>query len=362
MKVFIVKTLCVFFALLFSACGLYGCTATWQEIQSVRFNTDVYIAVKGQPIAQKDEILSYLKALETMLEVDGDSCVAKFNVSTANLPVAITEECAELFALSSRYYALTQGKFNIAVRPVSKLFKLTSDTYDGTPPEPFPTATQTDALKSAINLENINLDYSKKTLSKTVNSAQIDFGGIAKGYAVDKVTAILTQAGYSEGYINIGGSSLYIFSTQENLSIKHPRKNGEFIISVSNKLTRNTPLSTSGDYERFYMKNGKRISHIIDGISARPLETNIVSATVMGVSATLTDALSTALCCFTHYPNDINASPLIAFAKQLLLSEEYKNLCFFIIYDDGNIKQLLTNKKQGEDFTLLDKDYMVVEF
>ena len=362
MKTFTTKISFALCAILSAFLFFVGCSPSWQEIQAVRFNTDVYIAVKGEPVGEKEKILSYLSILETMLKTDGNSCVAQFNSAAPKVPVTVTEECAELLVLSDRYHELTQGKFIVAVRPASKLFKLSGDTFDGNPPEPFPTDYETEAIKLPTRFENVRYDYALKTLSKSVDDTEIDFGGIAKGYAVDKIATLLTQAGYTEGYINIGGSSLYIFSTPENLSVKHPRKNGELILSVSNVLTKNTPLSTSGDYERYYIKDGKRYSHIIDGVTARPADTGIASATVMGGTATLTDALSTALCCFAHTPEDISVSPLVSYMKLLLDTEEYKNLSFFVVYDDGNFKQILTNKKQGEDFTLLDGDYTVVEF
>ena len=54
------------------------------------------------------------------------------------------------------------------------------------------------------------------------------------------------------------------------------------------------------------------------------------------------------------------SSPLINFMKELLQTQQYKDLGFFVVFNNGTDKQILTNKKQGEDFTLLDNEYVIV--
>ncbi len=363
MKKILKKLVIVLLSVIFVVFPLSACASSWQIIDTVRFNSDVYIAVKGNEIKDKNYILDFLSQLENSISIDDNtSCVKQINNADVNTSVPITEECLDLFSLSKRYHALTNGKFNVAVRPASVLYKLSSDTFDKNAPSPFPSNSDVDAVKPLINPENFIASPADKTLSKIVSGAQIDFGGIAKGYAVDKIAYSLTQAGYTEGYINIGGSSLYIFSSQDDLKVKHPRKENDHIISINKDLIKQSSVSTSGDYEKFYLNDGKRYSHIIDGVSGMPVSTNIVSATAIGVSASFTDALTTALCCLSHDPVNKENSQLITFAKSLIEKYEFRNLSLFVVYNDGKTKLLLSNKKQGKDFTLLDNDYSVIEF
>ncbi len=366
------KLIAVFSALLFIVLPLTACYSDWQVtnpnwqiIRSSNFNTSVYIAVKGNPVNEKTYILDLLTRLEESLSVKTEnSCIKKINGADADTPVEMTDECMELFALAKDYYDLTDGKFNIAVRPAAMLYKLSSDTFNGKPPESFPSEKDIENLKLVIDLNNFTADYENKTLSKTNAEAQIDLGGIAKGYATDKVYKILCDAGYTEGYINIGESSLYILNIQDGLKIAHPRKDKSYIMTIDKSLIQNQPISTSGDYEKYYVDENtkKRYCHIIDGTTAKPISTNIASVTVIGVSASFTDALTTALCCMEHDPVCKENSQIITYVKELLKKDEYKDLSVFAVYDDGIYKQILTNKKQGKDFTLLDGVYKIVEF
>lgn len=359
------KLIAVFSALLFIVLPLTACSSNWQIIESSNFNTSVYIAVKGKPVKEKKRILDLLTYLEESLSVKSQtSCVKELNDADADTPVETTDECMELFTLAKKYYDLTNGKFNIAVRPAAMLFKLSSDTFNENPPENFPSEEDIENLKPIIDLNNFTADYENKTLSKKNAEAQIDLGGIAKGYATDKVYRILSDAGYTEGYISIGSSSLYILNIQDGLKIAHPRKKESYIIKIDKSLIQNEPVSTSGDYVKYYVdKNtNKRYCHVMDGTTAKPISTNIVSVTAIGVSAAFTDALTTALCCMEHDPARKDNSQIITYAQALFEQEEYKNLSIFAVYDDGTYKQILTNKKQGKDFTLLDADYEIVEF
>ena len=138
----------------------------------------------------------------------------------------------------------------------------------------------------------------------------------------------------------------------------HPRKDGN-IIKITEKLT-DLSVSTSGDYERTYFYNGTTYSHIIDPSSGRPADTHIASATVITENGLKADALSTALCLFSHDPKNSDNSELIDFIKNTLKTSDFKNSAFYVVYDDNNYKQIITNKKQGENFTLSDNDYQVV--
>ena len=120
----------------------------------------------------------------------------------------------------------------------------------------------------------------------------VDLGGIAKGHAVDQVTALLRDAGVTMASISAGGDSRIIGDRQGEpwtVGVRDPRNKDGMAVLLP---LIDTAVSTSGDYERFFEKDGVRYHHILDpetGNSAR----GSLSVTIIGPDATLTDALST---------------------------------------------------------------------
>lgn len=130
-------------------------------------------------------------------------------------------------------------------------------------------------------------------------SLKLDLGGIAKGYAVDIVDGLFDSYGYKFGYFGFGGSSMLV---------KRHRDSGDYKIELVNprSVKRDSyiripvfdeKLSTSGDNEQYYMLDGERYCHIINPETGKPVQTGIISATVIGGSAASADALTTAVMC-----------------------------------------------------------------
>ena len=342
-------------AIIISACCfmLNGCNE-YSVINGVTaFNTDVYILADGKAMPQttKTEILSLLENLDAEFsladEFNDTSFTAKFNQSADGLAFdgypnakAVLDEC-------KRVYALTP-KFNPAVAPILDLWKLSSSTFiKGDANFLPPTA-------DLINASLLNADFNSVTVSedkaiKSNPALKIDLGGVVKGYATEKIKDILQANGYTDGYVSIGGSSLYILSSAEDLGVKHPRKD-DLIIKVNKAQVKNQAVSTSGDYVRFHEYSGQRYCHILDGQTGKPTQSGFNSVTVIGKNGCFVDAISTALACMER-------QEFISFSKANLA-----DYSVFGVFDFGGEKQILTNKKQGEHFTLLDKEYTVVNF
>ncbi len=353
MKNFI-KTLCLLLSLLF-AFGLFGCANNNYNGQNktlnlIRFNTNVHIEVYGKPLSESTS--SKIKAL--VGELDGElsitkntSKVTEFNAKRANERVELSDTAIDLIKKAKEYYTLTDGGFNFAVQPLSVLWGFKPSEYpikNFTPP----TDDAIDTIKPLCNPSLIEI--SDNAIYKTVDGAQIDLGGIAKGYATQQIAELLKADGHTDGYVSIGTSSLYILNLMsgENVfSVRHPRKNDDIILSFTQRQISNSAVSTSGDYERFYEVDGVRYSHIIDGTTGKPANTGVISATVLGGDACFTDALSTALCVT---PRDKIGDIITA----------YPELRFFVVYQAGNVKELITNQTQG-DYTLRDDSYKVVK-
>lgn len=340
--VFIITFICLFA----SACGNGG----WAQAYFTYFNTNVTITLKDANLnAQtKNKIESALKTIEDELSTDKtSSCVYNFNNATTGQLVTMTDTALLLIQTAKDFDTHFPNKFSPAVYPLVDLWQFTPEKYN----ETFILPSEDDILttKNLCDLDLINIDTENNTASKTTDGVKLDFGGIAKGYALTQITDLLKPQNISMGYVNLGGSSIYVYGVPDYLGISHPRKNTE-IIRVMPSVVKNAFIGTSGDYQKYHIVGEKRYSHIIDLTTGSPADTGFTSVTVVCNDGAFSDMLSTALMCFTY---DEMTS---------LLSNTALEFDVFAIYDKDGKKEVLTNKKQGEDFTLLDSEFVVKSF
>lgn len=212
--------------------------------------------------------------------------LTKINNEAFIKPIKISTEMFTLLQRSLYYSELTRGAFDISFSSVGYLYDYRNNQK--------PSAQELKGLKNAINYQKIDLDEKTSTVYFSDNRIKIDLGGIAKGHAVDQCIRLLQAAGVKNAYVNAGGDSRLIGRKHDRLwyiGIKHPRD--------KDKLLANLPLeaialSTSGDYERFFIEGDIRYHHIIDpktGDSARAVQ----SATILAENSTMADALSTSI-------------------------------------------------------------------
>jgi thiamine biosynthesis lipoprotein len=123
---------------------------------------------------------------------------------------------------------------------------------------------------------------------------RIDLGGIAKGYAVDRGMNMLQQAGITSALISAGGDTRVIGKRWDrpwHIGIRNPREEGSIVSMIP---LENSAISTSGDYERYFVEDGVRYHHILDPKTGTSTN-EILSSSIIGQSATDTDALSTSV-------------------------------------------------------------------
>jgi len=119
----------------------------------------------------------------------------------------------------------------------------------------------------------------------------LDLGGIAKGFAVDEAVSFLMESGVEEGMVNAGGDIRVWGDRKWKIGVRNPRGTG--IIAVVE--LENCAIATSGDYERFFMVDGKRYHHILDGKTGFPASSGLVSVSVIAPTSVLADAYATAV-------------------------------------------------------------------
>ena len=198
------------------------------------------------------------------------------------------KEYVDLVSRCVEISTLTDGFFDITVFPLVKLWGFDNKTYR------VPDESEITENLTKVGYEKINLTGKTVTLSQ---SAEIDFGGIAKGYCTDKIVSYLKSRGVKNGILNLGGN-VYVLGLKDNgeeykVGIAHPNGADCFgLLSVHDKA-----VVTSGQYQRNFSYNGKQYGHIIDPHTGYPVENGFRSVTIIGEDGTLCDALSTAVFC-----------------------------------------------------------------
>ena len=203
---------------------------------------------------------------------------------------------------------------------------------------------------TALNEERLETTDKKTNTDESISSIYIedqctlDLGAVGKGIACDVAQNYLKQQKEVSGaVIAVGGSILLYGSkadgTNWNVAVQNPRgKDGEAMGVLS--LSGTTNVSTSGDYEKYFMQNGKRYHHILDPSTGYPAESSLISVTVVSDNGLLSDGLSTA--CF-----------VLGKEKGQKLLETYGAEGIFI---DQN-KKVTVTKGLKDKFTILNEEY-----
>ena len=198
----------------------------------------------------------------------------------------VSAELLKLLLAGQRVSELTNGAFDLTFASAGRYY----DYRKGVAPD----ARTLDASIAAIDHRHIEIDAAGARVRYRHPATYVDLGGIAKGYAVDQAAAILDRAGIQQASVAAGGDSRIIGDRRGQpwvVGVRHPRRADQMAVRLP--LT-DTAISTSGDYERFFIKDGERFHHILDPKSGTSAH-NSMSVTILGPSGILTDALSTSV-------------------------------------------------------------------
>lgn len=186
----------------------------------------------------------------------------------------------------------SQGLFNPAIGGLLELWGFHSDTLPEGPPPSDEAIRQW--VESAPSMNDLVLEGNR--LSSSNPSVQLDFGGYAKGYAVDAAIARLREFGIDHAIVNAGGDLRAIGtrgSRPWRAGVRHPDGQGESILA-SLDVGDGEAVFTSGNYERYRVDQGIRYSHILDPRTGRPVD-RVTSVTVLHANGAVGDAGATAL-------------------------------------------------------------------
>lgn len=254
--------------------------------------TLIEITVETEDLSDADAVID--SAFDEMTRVDSsmssykeDSEVSLISRQAGKSPVRISSMLVEVLEASLNYYLVSHGAFDVTAGPLVRLWGFIGGR------KRIPSKEEITEALSLVGSGKILLDPSPGTVFLPKRGMQVDFGGIAKGYAADRAAKVLQMAGITSGIVNAGGD-LLVFGFPGckgiRVGIRHPVNNKELFgwIEVGKGA-----VATSGSYENFFMHNGRRYSHIIDPRTGQPVE-GMLSVTVRAATAMEADALATA--------------------------------------------------------------------
>lgn len=265
------------------------------------YGTTLDVTVSGFGASNKiNAIYEYMASLESILSptVEGSDL---YNINHADVGVAV--ECSgvtmELMRVCEDVCKLSNGAYDPSVYPLVRLWNFSGDTFTQGLQKSAPTDDEIKQTLALVGLKNaFEIDYENNKITKLIDGAMLDFGGVAKGYAVQKSLEMTD----GKVLVNLGGN---IGAGGENYSvgIANPtRSDRQFSTPYFAKFTleEGESVSTSGDYERYYTAtNGQIYHHIINPSTGYPQDTKsdggVISCTVISKDGALADALATAV-------------------------------------------------------------------
>jgi thiamine biosynthesis lipoprotein len=248
-----------------------------------------WTADDARAAAAFEEVFAEFLRLETLMSTwTGDSDVSRINRAAGVHPVPASGEVREVLTTARQISEWTGGKFDVTFGALSGLWK-----FDHDQDNVIPDAAEVQRRLALIDYRAVRIDDAAGTVFVARTGMSIHLGGIGKGYAVDRAAAILRGRGIRDFMIQSGGD-IYVSGMKDGqpwrLGIQDPRgpANRPF---AELDLTDET-FSTSGDYERAFVKDGKRYHHILDPATGEPAR-GARSVTIVADRAVLADGLST---------------------------------------------------------------------
>ncbi|MCU0245914.1 MAG: FAD:protein FMN transferase [Bryobacter sp.] len=236
-----------------------------------RFKLEAAVGEAFDEVKRLDALLSNYKPTSEW---------SKVNREAGRGPVVVSEELFQLLSACVNYSRQSEGTFDITVGPLMKVWGF----YKGS--GRLPHRAEVRGALASIGWQNIQLDPRARTVRFTKPELEIDPGGIGKGYAVDRMAAILRQFGIRTGFISAAGSTLFGMGAPPGergwpVKIRHPRDPHR---SVAEVFLKDESMSTSGTQEKFFIAGGRLYSHIMDPRTGFPAE-GMVSVSVIAPRA-----------------------------------------------------------------------------
>ena len=263
------------------------------------------------------EVVAKLKEVDAALSMFNEqSTISKINNNEAVKP---DKMFLDVFQLAQQISQDTQGAFDITVAPLVNIWGF------GFKHGQEPTTHAIDSLHQFVGYQKVS--YNGKTIQKQDPRIMLDCSAIAKGYGTDVVARLLDEKGITNYLVEIGGEVVTRGISEKRVPWKigvtkptddslHVGNDLQTVLNVTDKA-----MATSGNYRNFYYKGGRKYAHTIDPKTGRPVQHNILSATVLCNQCAKADAYATAFM-------------VMGLDKAREVLERNPDLMVYFIYDD----------------------------
>lgn len=283
----------VFIAL--SACA--GIPSGQEPVMVTRAQMQMGTVVKITAVAQSEAAaqaaasagFAEIRRLEELLSTwIPTSELSRVNAAAGGMPVPVSPETLTVVQRAVQAAALTGGGFNIAIGPAVDAWRVTES-------QRIPASSELEALRPLVDLQAVHVDLRAETIALEKAGMRIDVGGIGKGYAADQAVMAMQKAGALAGVVALSGD-IKTFGRLPGgmlfpVGIQHPRQDGAVLAWID---LQDEAISTAGDYERFFEREGIRYHHILDPKTLQPAR-GCQSVTVIAKEGVWADGLDTGI-------------------------------------------------------------------
>lgn len=256
---------------------------TWASLTLVTADSAAVAGPARQALQSLHRVDSLMTNWTTISEV------ARLNREAASGGTSVHPEVLDVLLTARRVGTASGGAFDLTVEPLVRAWGF----LGGTPR--VPADDEIAAALGVVGWRHVRLDSAASTLTLDDPGVRLDLGGVAKGYGVDRAAALLAASGVSNALVDLSGNMMLMGSppgrSHWNIGIRNPDTDGPHMGRLA--LT-GVALATSGNYEQFVSRDGRRYGHILDPRSGWPAE-GLESVTVITARAVDADAWATAL-------------------------------------------------------------------
>jgi FAD:protein FMN transferase len=264
--------------------------ASWHRLPFETLGTQAYIELWSEDPQHAARLIAEVQAEferinQLMSPYIASSELSLLNRLAAQQPVTVSAEFYQLLAQAKRISQLSNGAFDVTFASVGFYYDYRARKK--------PDAAQLQLARQYVNFHSIELLVNNQ-VRYSQPGVKIDLGGIAKGYAVERGIGLLAAQGIKYAQLTAGGDSRLLGDKHGKpwlVGIKHPRQDDKYAAQLP---LADSAISTSGDYERYFIEDGVRYHHIIDPKTGHSAS-GLLSVSVLGPDTTQTDALSTTL-------------------------------------------------------------------
>lgn len=246
----------------------------------------------------KNKLMEYHKLYDIYNVYEGINNIKTINDNAGIAPVVVDKEIIELLKMSKEMYGRTEGQVNVAMGSVLSIWHdYREKGLDDPKNAVLPMMKELENAALHTDISHMIIDEEASTVYLEDKEMSLDVGGIGKGYAVQKTADYARKIGIEDMLLSVGGNVCVLGEKLDGsmwkIGIQNPDPNSGEQYAQKVQVT-DSCVVTSGDYQRYYVVDGEKYSHIIDPDTLMPAD-YFASVTILTKDSGVADAMSTAI-------------------------------------------------------------------